>query len=434
MTKMSCFFSLFVLLCFFNISLSEAGGFSVEIFHRDSPESPFYSSSETKFQRVSNALRRSFNRANPFNQSSGLPSTVRAIVIPDFGEYVVRYAVGTPPLKVFGLLDTGSDIIWMQCIPCTKCYHQATPLFDPSKSTTYRTLPCSSRICHTVLDTFCSRKHCKYDITYADGTFSHGDLSQETLYLSSTNGRPVQLPGIAIGCGLNNGMSFKGANSGIVGLGSGPASLINQLGPSVGWKFSYCLVPETLHSNETSRLNFGDAAIVSGVGTVSTPLVVKPKEVFYFLTLEGFSVGGKREVFGGSLAGPGRDGNVVIDSGTTLTLLPADVYTWLQKAVAEEVKVKAIKDPNNVLGLCYPGTLKKLVLPVITAHFRGAADVVLYPLNTFVEVADGVVCLAFQPSQTGAVFGNLAQQNLLVGYDLQKHTVSFKQTDCTKMR
>ncbi|KAK7343142.1 hypothetical protein VNO80_26105 [Phaseolus coccineus] len=435
MTKMSCFSSLFVLLCLYNISFLEAlnGGFSVEIIHRDSPKSPFYSSTETKFQRVSNALRRSFNRANHFNQSFGFPSTVRATVIPDFGEYVMRYAVGTPPLKVFGLLDTGSDIIWMQCIPCRKCYSQATTLFDPSQSKTYRTIPCNSRICHSVLDTYCSRKHCKYDISYADGTFSHGDLSQETLSLSSTSGSPVQLPGIAIGCGRNNGMVFKGANSGIVGLGSGPASLVNQLGPSVGWKFSYCLVPETLHSNATSRLNFGDAAMVTGIGTVSTPLVVKPKEVFYYLTLEGFSVGSKRGVFGGSLSGPGTDGNIVIDSGTTLTLLPDDVYTWLEKAVADEVKLKTIKDPNNLLGLCYKGTLDKLVLPVITAHFRGA-NVLLNPMNTFVEVADGVVCLAFQPSETGAVFGNLAQQNLLVGYDLQKNTVSFKQTDCTKMR
>ncbi|QCD85558.1 aspartyl protease family protein [Vigna unguiculata] len=420
---MPCFSSLLLLLlllCLYNLSYSEAlnGGFSVEIIHRDSPQSPFYSSSETKFQRVSNALLRSINRGNHLSKSMAFPNTVRTTVIPDFGEYLMRYAVGTPLVKVYGILDTGSDIIWMQCKPCKKCYRQATPLFNPSKSTTYKTIPCNSPTCHSVFGTSCSSstitKHCKYDISYLDGTFSHGDLSVETLTLGSTNGSPIPLPRTAIGCGHNNSMNFKGANSGIVGLGRGPVSLINQLGFF------------------NSKLSFGDAAMVEGHGTVSTPLVSIPKHVFYYLTLEGFSVGSNRKEFGSSFSRFGGEGNIIIDSGTTLTVLPEDVYTWLESAVAHEVKVKPVEDPNHVLGLCYRGTLDELDLPVITAHFRGAS-VLLHRMNTFVEVADKVVCLAFQGTRSGAIFGNLAQQNLWVGYDLRKNTVSFKQTDCTKM-
>ncbi|KOM49250.1 hypothetical protein LR48_Vigan08g007700 [Vigna angularis] len=432
---MSYFSSLLVLLCLYNLFFLEAlnGGFSVEIIHRDSPKSPFYSSSETKFQRVSNALRRSINRGNHFSKAS--PNTVSATVIPDLGEYLMKYAVGTPPRNVFGVLDAGSDIIWMQCEPCRNCFKQDTPLFNPSKSTTYKTIPCKSTICHSVLGTSCSSsitKNCKYDISYGDGAFSQGDLSVETLTLGSTNGSPIPLPRTAIGCGHNNSINFQGKNSGIVGLGRGPVSLINQLGSSVGWKFSYCLVPETPNSKASSRLNFGDAAVVQGRGTVSTPLFSKPQQVFYYLTLQGFSVGNNRREIGSSLSIFGGEGNMVIDSGTTLTLLPDDVYKWLESAVSHAVKLKPVQDPNQVLGLCYKGTLDKLDFPVITAHFRGA-NVLLHPMNTFVEVADKVLCFAFQPTQNGAVFGNLAQQNLLVGYDLKKNTVSFKQTDCSKM-
>ncbi|XP_047180698.1 aspartic proteinase CDR1-like [Vigna umbellata] len=434
---MSCFSSLLVLLCLYNLSFLEAlnGGFSVEIIHRDSPKSPFYSSSETKFQRVSNALRRSINRGNHFSKSMVFPNTVSATVIPDFGEYLMMYAVGTPLRNVFGVLDTGSDIIWLQCVPCRNCFIQVTPLFNPSKSTTYKTIPCKSTLCHSVLGTSCSSsitKNCKYDISYGDGSFSQGDLSVETLTLGSTNGSSIPLPRTAIGCGHNNSINFKGINSGIVGLGRGPVSLINQLGSSAGWKFSYCLVPETPNSKASSRLHFGDAAVVLGPGTVSTPLFSKPQQVFYYLTLKGFSVGNNRREFGSSLSRFGGEGNIVIDSGTTLTLLPDDVYIWLESAVSHAVKLNPVQDPNQVLGLCYRGTLDKLDFPVITAHFRGA-NVLLHPINTFVEVADKVLCLAFQPTQNGAVFGNLAQQNLFVGYDLKKNTVSFKQTDCTKM-
>ncbi|CAJ1978115.1 unnamed protein product [Sphenostylis stenocarpa] len=429
---------IFFLLYLCNLSFLDAldGGFSVEIIHRDSPKSPFYRSTETHFQRVSNSLRRSINRVNHFNESFVSPNTPKAIVFSDFGEYVMRYAVGTPPVKVFGIIDTASDIIWMQCKPCKKCYRQATPFFDSRKSVTYKTIPCNSKTCDSVLGTACTSqftKHCTYNIYYGDGTYSHGDLSEETLTLASTNGFPVKLPGTTIGCGRYNGMVFKGANSGIVGLARGPVSLVTQLGPSVGWKFSYCLVQAISKSNSTSKLNFGDAAMVYGPGTVSTPLFSHNKQLFYYLTLEGLSVGSNRIEFGSSLLTSGGGGNIIIDSGTTLTFLPEDVYSRLELAVAQDVKLKRTKDPNQVLGLCYEGTLDKLDLPVITAHFSGA-NVLLYAINTFVEVADGVVCLAFQPSQNnGAIFGNLAQQNLLIGYDLQKNTVSFKHTDCSKM-
>lgn len=55
----------------------------------------------------------------------------------------------------------------------------------------------------------------------------------------------------------------------------------------------------------------------------------------------------------------------------------------------------------------------------------------LYGLNTFIKVADGVMCFAFVAGET-AIFGNWARQNVLVSYDLQKNTVSFKLVDCTK--
>lgn len=98
--------------------------------------------------------------------------------------------------------------------------------------------------------------------------------------------------------------------------------------------------------------------------------------------------------------------------------MPNDVYSNLKSAVADVVKLQRVEDPSHELSLCYESTSNRLDVPVITAHFKGA-DVKLNPINTFVQVADDVVCLAFSSSaNTGAIFGNLAQQNFLVGYDL----------------
>ncbi|RHN40247.1 putative nepenthesin [Medicago truncatula] len=260
-----------------------------------------------------------------------------------------------------------------------------------------------------------------------DGSISQGYLSVETLTLDSTTGYSVSFPKTMIGCGYRNTGTFHGPSSGIVGLGSGPMSLPSQLGTSIGGKFSYCLGPWL--PNSTSKLNFGDAAIVYGDGAMTTPIVKKDAQSGYYLTLEAFSVGNKLIEFGGPTYG-GNEGNILIDSGTTFTFLPYDVYYRFESAVAEYINLEHVEDPNGTFKLCYNVAYHGFEAPLITAHFKGA-DIKLYYISTFIKVSDGIACLAFIPSQT-AIFGNVAQQNLLVGYNLVQNTVTFKPVDCTK--
>ena len=112
----------FLTLCFI-ASFSHAlnNGFSVELIHRDSSKSPFYQPTQNKYQKVFNAARRSINRADHFYKNS-LTSTPESTVIPDNGEYLMTYSIGSPPFKLYGIVDTGSDIVWLQCEPCEQCY------------------------------------------------------------------------------------------------------------------------------------------------------------------------------------------------------------------------------------------------------------------------------------------------------------------------
>ncbi|CAI8607487.1 unnamed protein product [Vicia faba] len=434
-----CSITLFFFVICFIFPLSDAlnNGFSVELIHRDSIKSPLYKPIQNKYQNIVNAARRSINRVSRFYKKS-LNISPESTIVPDNAEYLMTYSVGTPPFKLYGIADTGSDIVWLQCEPCEECFNQTTPKFTPSKSSTYKNIPCSSNLCHSVRDSSCDDKNnCEYSISYGDRSHSEGDLSIDTLTLESTTGQSVPFPNTVIGCGTDNTVSFQGVSSGIVGLGGGPVSFITQLGSSIGGKFSYCLPPSLLvtetQSNSTTKLNFGDAAIVSGDDVVSTPIVKKESPVFYYLTLESFSVENKTIEFGRISSNDSRDkGNIIIDSGTTLTLLPSKFYTDLESAIVELVKLERVDDPNKIFNLCYSITSNGYDFPLITAHFDGA-DVKLHPISTFVQVADAIVCFAFQSSTIGAIFGNLAQQNLLVGYDLQQKTVSFKATDCTKV-
>ncbi|KAJ8774238.1 hypothetical protein K2173_009669 [Erythroxylum novogranatense] len=417
----------------FHIAEASRRGFSVELIHRDSPRSPFYDPKETPSQRLVNAFRRSVQRLGHF-----YPSAVESTDSPqtrvtnDGGEYLMKVSFGTPPFDIVAIADTGSDLIWSQCRPCTNCYKQDDPLFNPNSSTTYRDFTCRSKQCSYLDQSFCSSSNiCQYQYQYGDQSYTNGNLAADTVTLGSTNGRPISFPKTIIGCGHDNSGTFDAKGSGIIGLGGGQLSLIRQLDSSISGKFSYCLVPLTSQSkNYSSKLNFGNNAVVSGNGVVSTPLSTGTPNTFYYLTLEAISVGDKKIPYRSSSSGS-SDGNIIIDSGTTLTLIPQDFFSALSSEVDKVAGGKQTQDPNGVFQLCYTSD-SQLNIPILTAHFKGA-DVKLNQGTIFIEAAEGVDCFAFIPTDisVGSIFGNLAQSNLLVGYDLQAMTLSFKPTDCT---
>ncbi|KAL8062210.1 hypothetical protein ABFX02_02G132100 [Erythranthe guttata] len=416
---------------------SSTKGLTVDLIHRDSLQSPYYNPSLSPYQRLANAMRRSFNRARQFKLDPISPKSPESDLILSNGEYLMEYSIGTPPIPSLAIADTGSDITWTQCQPCTECFKQKLPLFDPKNSSTYKNIPCDTKYCSSFRRTSCSdnNKNCIYSAAYGDGSFTKGDLATDTITLDSSDddGKSVvSFPDIKFGCGFKNGGIFDGGESGIVGLGGGPASLVNQLGQG---KFSYCLVSPSDNNNSTksssSKLNFGANADVSGSGVATTPLVKKVPETFYYLTLEGISVGNQRLEFGDPTAR--EDGNIIIDSGTTLTFLPFEFYLSYMNAIKSYIKLKQIEDPQHVLTLCYHSKTDIKNIPDVTVHFRGA-DVKLKYENVFVRTSDVAVCLAARPVPGAGyyIYGNLAQMDFLVGYDLVKRTVSFKAADCGK--
>ncbi|XP_031280336.1 aspartic proteinase CDR1-like [Pistacia vera] len=440
MSFLRLFFTLFLsVLCLSGIYLTEAlkgSGFSFELIHRDSPKSPFYNLKETPFERLRNATRRSFKHANRFDRKSLSNLSAagdQADIISDGGEYLMNISIGTPPFPILAIADTGSDLIWTQCKPCIFCYMQQAPLFDPQNSYTYKDVSCYSGQCASLESSVClawfGHDSCLYSVSYGDGSFSNGKLGTDTITVSSTNGSAVPLPNIVFGCGHNDLGTFDAKATGIVGLGGGDNSLISQMGDSIDGKFSYCLVPIVSSNNDSisSKINFGSNAVVSGSGVVSTPLVAKDPETYYLLTLKAISVGNKSIPFLGSSFGT-TEGNIVIDSGTTLALMPQEFNSRLVLEVSKSIDAAPVQDPEGTFDLCYIAD-SNFEPPVITVHFSGA-DVKLSSLNTFVPVSEKVVCFTFKGVEGSAIYGNLVQANFLIGYDTQKQIVSFKPIDC----
>jgi len=133
-----------------------------------------------------------------YPKPKAIQNTPQSVIIPSKGEYLVKYSIGTPPFEVMGIADTGSDLIWSQCKPCEQCYEQTSPLFDPSKSKTYKPVSCCSRVCQSLGQSVCSSDadpNCHYTISYGDGSHSQGNLAFDTLSLGSTTGQKRTLLG-----------------------------------------------------------------------------------------------------------------------------------------------------------------------------------------------------------------------------------------------
>ena len=70
--------------------------------------------------------------------------------------------------------------------------------------------------------------------------------------------------------------------------------------------------------------------------------------------------------------------------------------------------------------------------PILTFHFEGAS-VQLMSTQTFFMIEEGLFCFGMDGvSAEPYAFGNFVQSNILIGFDLDRKTVSFMPTDRTK--
>ncbi|CAB4296008.1 unnamed protein product [Prunus armeniaca] len=265
-------------------STSDSGGggggkWKVKVVHRDTISLQsyrnggghthahlFHARMKRDAKRVASLMRRLSHRISSSSNSStideeeekeeekGFGSEVVSGMEQGSGEYFVRIGVGSPPRSQYIVIDSGSDIVWVQCQPCSQCYHQSDPIFDPAHSASYMGVSCSSSVCGHLQNPGCHAGRCRYEASYGDGSYTEGTLALETLTLGST-----LIQNVAIGCGhMNRGM-FVGA-AGLLGLGGGPMSFVGQLAGQTGGAFTYCLVSRGRRSG-TGRIEVSGGVI-----------------------------------------------------------------------------------------------------------------------------------------------------------------------------
>ncbi|PUZ61084.1 hypothetical protein GQ55_4G242600 [Panicum hallii var. hallii] len=339
------------------------------------------------------------------------------------GNYVTQLGLGTPATSYAMVVDTGSSLTWLQCSPCVvSCHRQAGPLYDPRASSTYATVPCSASQCDelqaaTLNPSACSVSNvCVYQASYGDSSFSVGYLSRDTVSFGSSS-----FPGFYYGCGQDNEGLF-GRSAGLIGLARNKLSLLSQLAPSLGNSFSYCLPT----SASTGYLTIGSY----NPGQYSyTPMASSSLDAsLYFVTLSGMSVGGSPLA-----VSPSEYSSLptIIDSGTVITRLPTSVYSALSKAVAAAMGGAARAPAFSILDTCFEGQASRLGVLAVGMAFAGGATLKLPTRNVLIDVDDSTTCLAFAPTDSTAIIGNMQQQTFSVVYDVARSRIGFAAGGCS---
>jgi hypothetical protein len=353
--------------------------------------------------------------------------------------YVAAIGLGGGEATV--IVDTASELTWVQCEPCESCHYQEDPVFDPSSSPSYAAVPCNSSSCDALQvatgmsssgTTACGadRPACGYTLSYRDGSYSRGVLAHDRLSLA---GEVVD--GFVFGCGTSNQGAPFGGTSGLMGLGRSQLSLVSQTMDQFGGVFSYCLPLKD--SGSSGSLVLGDD---SSVYRNSTPIVYtsmvsddpSAQGPFYFLNLTGITIGGQEvEPSAGFAAG-----KVIIDSGTVITSLVPSIYNAVKAEFMDQLAEYPQAPGFSILDTCFNMTgFSEVQVPSLKLVFDGGVEVevdssgVLY----FVSSDSSQVCLAMAALESEydtSIIGNYQQKNLRVIFDTSGSQVGFAQETC----
>ncbi|KNA09444.1 hypothetical protein SOVF_153360 [Spinacia oleracea] len=366
------------------------------------------------------------------------------------GEYFMDVYVGTPPKHFSLIVDTGSDLNWIQCVPCYDCFEQNGPHYDPKNSKSFKNIGCQDSRCDLVsapdppVSCKGQNQSCPYFYWYGDSSNTTGDFSLETftVNLTSPNGESEfkKVDNVMFGCGHWNRGLFHGA-AGLLGLGKGPLSFSSQLQSIYGHSFSYCLVDRNSDPTVSSKLIFGeDKDLLNHPELKFTKLVNgkdNPVDTFYYVEIKSISVGGEMLKIPKEMWDFMKDGGggTIIDSGTTLSYFVEPAYEVIKAAFMKNINKYPLVSDFPILSPCYNVSgveNNKLDMPSFKIQFNDGAEWNFPVQNYFIRVDQEVVCLAMLGTKRTAfsIIGNYQQQNFHMLYDTKQSRLGYAPTKC----
>eukprot|EP00746_Dinoflagellata_sp_MGD_P004054 gnl/MRDRNA2_/MRDRNA2_107858_c0_seq1.p1 gnl/MRDRNA2_/MRDRNA2_107858_c0~~gnl/MRDRNA2_/MRDRNA2_107858_c0_seq1.p1 ORF type:complete len:513 (+),score=72.02 gnl/MRDRNA2_/MRDRNA2_107858_c0_seq1:100-1638(+) len=245
-----------------------------------------------------------------------------------YAYWYIDLMVGTPPQRTSVIVDTGSSLCGFPCASCDHCGKHIDPLFDFAQSESAEWMKCNKH---------CDCKHgmCSYRQSYTEGSSINGFFFKD--YVQLGDSISLNPPVIAeMGCHEDeNKLFYTQKANGIMGLAAPknsrwgtPTILSNLFRDHAHVKtniFAMCL------AEWGGQLTVGGYNRSFHTGNVSWIMLTSSS--FYEVPLEQVTIDG-------SVVGKSKDfgGAAIVDSGTTYTYLPRQVYKKVRQHVQSYCK------------------------------------------------------------------------------------------------
>ncbi|KAK9735197.1 hypothetical protein RND81_04G190100 [Saponaria officinalis] len=202
------------------------------------------------------------------------PDSVKSPIYKAVNFFVTQLAMseGNTAYYPYVILDTGSDVTWVQCDGCNPCFDLPGGNFAYEESTSFRRVSLQDELCpsdHVNVDGSCG-----ISISYGYPAHSTvtGLLGREDFSFKNSRTNNVEVyQGLVFMCALSNHVfdDFGHGNqiAGIFGVGPSSLSFLFQLEAQTNKRFSYCLPPLIQLISTESNMYFGDDAEINGDAT-----------------------------------------------------------------------------------------------------------------------------------------------------------------------
>ncbi|KAJ0988977.1 hypothetical protein J5N97_007333 [Dioscorea zingiberensis] len=361
------------------------------------------------------------------------------------GLYFAQIGLGSPPKNYYVQVDTGSDILWVNCVTCQRCPKKSDigielTLFDPKGSSTAKYVTCDQSFCSSLyggdIPGCTPVLPCQYSVSYGDGSTSSGFYVTDIVQYSQVTGDHQTKPAnasVTFGCGGQQSGDLGSSNEaldGILGFGQSNSSILSQLASAGKVKkvFSHCL--DTTNGGGIFAMGH-----VVDPKVKTTPLV--PDQPHYNVNLKSIEVGGAFLALPTDLFETGDKKGTIIDSGTTLAYLPETAYKLLMAAIFSYQPDLSFHTVQDFLCFRFFGSVDD-GFPDVTFHFENSLLLTVYPHDYLFENQDGTWCVGWQnsgvQSRDGrdiALLGDLVLSNKLVIYDLEKQVIGWTEYNCS---
>ncbi|KAI3942360.1 hypothetical protein MKW92_040540 [Papaver armeniacum] len=317
------------------------------------------------------------------------------------GLYFTKLSIGSPPKDFLLHVDTGSDILWVNCAKCSPCrltYTDDDPtlkLYDPTLSSTARLVSCSSDFCTEYRkgrrNSDCSsNKACEYGVGYGDGSKTTGYFVWDIIGLDVVSGNlqsRIGNAGVTFGCGVKQTGKFN--LDGLIGFGASSTSLISQLAASgnVRKKFAHCL----------DGRNGGGVFVIGDVvqpALQTTPLV--PNAPHYNVYMKSIQVGNSIQDISKFEAEAGK--GTVVDSGTTLAYFPRAILDPLKQMILSSQPNLTTHLVEDFFECFYFDKSIDDSFPSVTFGFENSLQLSVYPRDYLIQRKNEEYCLGWQDS------------------------------------